>query len=43
MTDKKWLPYVGNARQLSMYGEHVILAQGSVHLSDVISLKRRYL
>ena len=35
-------PLLGNAVQLSIYGEHVILAQGSVHLSGVISLKRRY-
>ena len=33
---------MANAHQLSMYDEHVILAQGSVHLSGVISLKRRY-
>ncbi len=31
-----------NAVQLSMYGEHVIPAQGSVHLSDINSLKLRY-
>ncbi len=31
-----------NTVQLSMSGEHVILVQGSVHLSSVIYLKHRY-